>query len=168
MTHLDPKAAQLEDGAAELSSIIVDVRAGRFTNHAALADRLVAIVDRNRAALAALPHAEPVGWVTPDILASMKRGKHVVPGWKQSADFSIPLYAGASPTPAVSREVTEEMVERAMDRAAWTVKATPSEYEGGTLIDPGMSQEEADHINDQLRIEMRDILEAALSEPHHG
>lgn len=36
---------------------------------------------------------EPVAWVTPDILAAMKRGERVVPGWKQSADFCISLYA---------------------------------------------------------------------------
>jgi hypothetical protein len=36
---------------------------------------------------------EPVAWVTADILAAMKRGERVVPGWKYSADFCIPLYA---------------------------------------------------------------------------
>jgi hypothetical protein len=45
-------ASQLEDGAAELGSIIIDVRAGKFKNHTLLADRLQAVADRNRAALA--------------------------------------------------------------------------------------------------------------------
>lgn len=66
------------------------------------------------------------------------------------------------PTVITDAEVTDEMVDRAMDRAAWKAKATPAEYEGGGLIDPGMSPEEADEINGQLRTEMREILEAAL------
>jgi hypothetical protein len=47
---------------------------------------------------------EIVGWVTVDILASMKRGERAVPGWKRSLDFCIPLYVprqaerAASPT----------------------------------------------------------------------
>ena len=50
---------------------------------------------------------EPVAWVTADILAAMKRGERAVPGWKQSDDFCIPLYAGTRPSNPVSAEVTE-------------------------------------------------------------
>lgn len=66
--------------------------------------------------------------------------------------------------------VTEEMVDRAMDRAAWTVKPSPAEYEtgGGALIDLGMSQDEADHLNAELRGEMREILTAALTVGDEG
>ena len=73
---------------------------------------------------------------------------------------ALPVAVSAIVSPEL--KVTEEMVTRAMDRAAWTVKATPAEYEGGGLIDPGMSQEEADHLNAQLRVEMREILLAAI------
>lgn len=50
--------------------------------------------------------AEPVAWVTADILAAMKRGERAVPGWKRSDDFCIPLYT--HPSSPVSAEVTEE------------------------------------------------------------
>jgi hypothetical protein len=51
-------------------------------------------------ALQALDAGQPVAWVTPEILAAMKRGDRAVPGWKQSADFNIPLYAGSPSVPA--------------------------------------------------------------------
>lgn len=169
MTHLDPKA--LEAAVMALIPTNGDVPAIAYAHLKARGEHLVYMDDATKtvsAYLAALPQAEPVGWHW-----WAKDANSTWPVWtlgperpKSAPSTAIPLFA--SPTSAVSRDVTEEMVECAMDRAAWTVKATPSEYEGGTLIDPGMSQEEADHINDQLRIEMRDILEAALSESHHG
>jgi hypothetical protein len=56
--------------------------------------------------LSSLHPTEPVAWVTADILAAMKRGERALPGWKQSDDFCIPLYAGTRPSNPVSAEVT--------------------------------------------------------------
>jgi hypothetical protein len=53
----------------------------------------------------------PVAWVTADILAAMKRGERVVPGWKYSADFCIPLYAHPPASkPAQGEGVTPERI----------------------------------------------------------
>lgn len=84
-----------------------------FATDAPLSEE-VRIWDANQSCLTS-PAAEPVAWVTSDILAAMKRGERAVPGWKRSDDFCIPLYAGY-PAPSASREVTitDEMVERAM------------------------------------------------------
>jgi hypothetical protein len=60
---------------------------------------------------------EPVAWVTADILAAMKRGERVVPGWKYSADFCIPLYAHPPADKPAGEEVTvtDEMVGRLIE-----------------------------------------------------
>jgi hypothetical protein len=71
-----------------------------FWANVANAERCRSIAATLRASLG----VEPVGWVTAEILAAMKRGDPAMPGWKQSGDFRIPLYA--SPLPTV--EVTEE------------------------------------------------------------
>jgi len=86
------------------------------------------------------------------------------PFGRQGRDFTdkisvktSPLYARPAPI-----EITEEMIERAMERAGWVTKPTPPEYESGNLIDNGISEEEADEINSQLTVEMSEILQFAL------
>jgi len=50
---------------------------------------------------------EAVAWVTADILAAMKRGDRAVSGWKQSADFCIPLYTHPAPIEPVAVKALE-------------------------------------------------------------
>lgn len=77
----------------------------------------------------------------------------------QLAKANIELAGLGAPKPA---SVTDEMVHRAMERAGWVTKPSPPEYESGSLIDNGISDEEADDINAQLTAEMRAILSAVL------
>lgn len=127
MTHLDPKA--LEAASRELRGI----RAA--SGALQLAERAIS------AYLAALPQAEPVWWFWRD------------QGWPVFVERNnrplnapvdaIPLFT--SPTPAVSREVTEEMVE-----------AARRVYESASRHNPEVS------ISERIRA----ALTAALSQPH--
>jgi len=77
---------------------------------------------------------EPVGWVTAEILAAMKRGERVVPGWKYSADFCIPLYANHEARGDGVR-VTDEVVDREWDRLCEKDdRSSPVEYPDMALI----------------------------------
>lgn len=48
---VEQMTSQLEDGAAELLSLVLELRSGGYKNTALLADRLEAIAKRNREAL---------------------------------------------------------------------------------------------------------------------
>lgn len=89
----------------------------------------VQALGRARAALtAALSPQEPVtgeavAWVTADILAAMKRGERVVPGWKRSDDFCIPLY-----THPKEAEVTDSDLLAAMKKhVGWELDWGPED-----------------------------------------
>ena len=102
-----------------------------------------------------LSGGEVVAWVTADILAAMKRGERVVPGWKRSDDFCIPLYTHPKEAEVT---VTEEMVEIAC-------KTTdPLLFSGDAQTEHmAASPYKVDHVKDLVRTKMRAALVAALS-----
>lgn len=145
MTHLDPKA--LEAASRELRG----VRA--VSGALQLAERAIS------AYLAALPQAEPVGWRWN--VNRREDGEWITVYDKATAGRAMSLFASkgqpqrvtplfASPTPAVSREVTEEMLDRAL--TYWCSKLPKARRE--------------QPIPDKLREHMRSTLSAALSKPH--
>lgn len=67
----------------------------------------------------------------------------------------------ASPKPEEPPVVSEEMVARAMKLAGWYTHASAPVRDGPAIVDPGLSQAEADEINAGLRTDMRAVLESA-------
>jgi len=142
MTHLDPKA--LEAAAALLFPYLpigASIERSMQISEAAIS-----------AYLAALPQAEPVAWegIMPEGNSDITRKKTKADMWVSKGLVVRPLFA--SPTPAVIREVTEEMVERAIQAA------DPDFYAAAKESGPLTYQRAADS--------MRRALTAALSQPH--
>lgn len=100
--------------------------------------------------LAALPQAEPVADESIDYHAY--RVAHIAPPTR------------ASPTPAVSREVTEEMMER--------LRADMARSIGSVLnlayMNKASEEQNAEALHSIVRAVMANLTAALSSEPHHG
>ena len=58
---------------------------------------------------------------------------------------------------------TEAMIRAGMDRLGWWTEPRPTEFEGSGIIQDGLTQEEADDINRQLRAELLEVFGAMLA-----
>lgn len=130
--------------------------------------------------------APPMGWqpinTRPwvDDLMWFRRGQNIDGPQRASSDDADrydywapcePPPLAASPLPPEGRsgwkwvpeKPTREMLQAAIDESGWTAWAHPPEMENGVEVEQGISQEEADEINDSGREAMADTYAAMLA-----
>ena len=139
MTHLDPKALE---AARDALKVALNRQGVLFTD--GTCEKLLL------AYLAALPQAEPVADESIDYHAY--RVAHIAPPTR------------ASPTPAVIREVTEEMMER--------LRADMARSIGSVLnlayMNKASEEQNAEALHSIVRAVMANLTAAISSEPRHG